>query len=66
MKRLTANDMALVGAGRCGGKLSSMFLEATGAYAGALIGWGLTALNPVGAYYGAIAGFGAAGLLCRS
>lgn len=66
MKRLTPNDMALVGAGRCGGALSSMIIEGTFATAGGFIGWGLTSLNPAGAYYGATIGFGLGQLLCRS
>lgn len=66
MKRLTPNDMAHVGAGRCGGALSSIIIEGTTAAAGAFIGWGLTGLNPAGAYYGASIGLGVGALLCRS
>lgn len=65
MKKLDADEMVMVGAGPCGGTLSSMFLEGTSALAGAFIGWGVTALNPIGAYYGAVAGFTAGTLVCR-
>lgn len=66
MKRLTPNELVLVGAGNCGGTTSSIIIEGTMAAAGAFVGFGLSAGNPVGAYWGANIGFALGGLLCRS
>lgn len=68
MKPLTLEEMAQVtgGSGNCGSSGETLVIEATCALAGAFIGWGLTALNPLGAITGAKLGYSACAYMCHS